>query len=323
MPNKARAKNSILQARRSASTFLKENNMIRYTAFCKIVEYGSFTRAAEALGYTQAAVSQMIRSLENEFSLRLLIRTRSGVRLTREGEQMYPLIRKFTATYRELSDRAGEINGLDSGEIRIGTISSMSQHLLPGLMSDFNRLYPKINFVLSQGDNTTQPEWINSGIIDFGFVYPEASAGLINRPIVKDVYLTVLPEDHPYAEMEKVPLALMAKEPLIIIDEGGINTVLRAFSAAGLTPRINFRIHDDFTILSMVEKGIGVSILPSMILDRAPYRIKTLPTDIPVTRRVGIAYRDYDMLPMAAKKFLKFVFDNIDKYLPKRYLCLK
>ena len=297
--------------------------MTRYTAFCKIVEYGSFTRAAEALGYTQAAVSQMIRSLENEFSLRLLIRTRSGVRLTREGEQMYPLIRKFAAAYREMADRAGEINGLDSGEIRIGTFSSMSQHLLPGLMSDFSRIYPKINFVLTQGDNTTLPEWINSGIIDFGFVYPEASSGLVNRPIVKDVYLAVLPEGHPYAEMEAVPLELMAKEPLIIVDEGGVNTVLRAFSAAGLAARVNFLIHDDYTILSMVEKGIGVSILSSMILDRAPYRIKTVPTDVPVTRTVGIAYRDYDMLPMAAKKFIKFVFDNIGDYLPEKYICLK
>lgn len=297
--------------------------MTRYTAFCKIVEYGSFTRAAEALGYTQAAVSQMIRSLENEFSLRLLIRTRSGVRLTREGEQMYPLIRKFAAAYREMADRAGEINGLDSGEIRIGTFSSMSQHLLPGLMSDFSRIYPKINFVLTQGDNTTLPEWINSGIIDFGFVYPEASSGLVNRPIVKDVYLAVLPEEHPYAEMEAVPLELMAKEPLIIVDEGGVNTVLRAFSSAGLAARINFLIHDDYTILSMVEKGIGVSILSSMILDRAPYRIKTVPTDVPVTRTVGIAYRDYDMLPMAAKKFIKFVFDNIGDYLPEKYICLK
>ncbi len=297
--------------------------MTRYTAFCKIVEYGSFTRAAEALGYTQAAVSQMIRSLENEFSLRLLIRTRSGVRLTREGEQMYPLIRKFAAAYREMADRAGEINGLDSGEIRIGTFSSMSQHLLPGLMSDFSRIYPKINFVLTQGDNTTLPEWINSGIIDFGFVYPEASSGLVNRPIVKDVYLAVLPEGHPYAGMEAVPLELMAKEPLIIVDEGGVNTVLRAFSSAGLAARINFLIHDDYTILSMVEKGIGVSILSSMILDRAPYRIKTVPTDVPVTRTVGIAYRDYDMLPMAAKKFIKFVFDNIGNYLPEKYICLK
>ena len=295
--------------------------MTRYIAFCKIVEYGSFTRAAESLGYTQAAVSQMIRSLENEFSLRLLIRTRAGVRLTQEGEQMYPIIQKYVAAYREISDKAGEINGLDSGELRIGTFSSMSQHLLPGLMSDFSRIYPKINFVLLQGDNTSLPEWIKRGLIDFGFVYPEASAGLINRAIAKDEFLAVLPEGHPYADMKRVPLELMAKEPLIVVDEGQVNTVLDAFSSAGLSARVKFRIHDDYTILSMVEKGIGVSILPSMILDRAPHRIKTVPTDIPVKRTIGVAYQDYDMLPIAAKKFIKFIFDNISEYLPEKYIC--
>ena len=295
--------------------------MTRYIAFCKIVEYGSFTRAAEALGYTQAAVSQMIRSLEGELSLTLLVRTRTGVRLTIEGEQMFPLIQKLVASHRELNDKAGEINGLESGELRIGTFSSMSQHLLPGLMSDFSRIYPKINFVLSQGDNTSLPEWIKSGLIDFGFVYPAASSGLVNKPVAKEEFLAVLPEGHPLADMDTVPLELMAKEPLIIVEEGGINTVLSAFSAAGLTPRVNFRIHDDYTILSMVEKGIGVSILPSMLLDRAPYKIKTVPTDIPVKRTIGIAYQDYEMLPIAAKKFIKFIFDNISSYLPEKYIC--
>lgn len=293
--------------------------MTRYIAFCKIVELGSFTRAAEALGYTQAAVSQMIRSLEGELSLTLLSRTRTGIKLTVEGEQMYPIIQKFVATYREIGDTAVDINGLSAGELRIGTFSSMSQNLLPGLMSDFSRKYPNINFVLTQGDNTTLPEWIRQGLLDFGFVYPEASAGLVNRPIATDEYLAVLPEDHPYAKMESVPLALMAKEPLIVVDEGDTNTVLNAFSAAGLTPRVKYRIHDDYTILSMVEKGIGVSLLPSMLLDRAKYRIKSVPTDIPVKRTVGIAYLDYDMLPIAAKRFVKFILDNISTYLPEKY----
>ncbi len=293
--------------------------MTRYIAFCKIIELGSFTRAAESLGYTQAAVSQMIRSLESELSLTLLSRTRTGVRLTVEGEQMLPIIQKFVAVYRELGDTAGDINGLSAGELRIGTFSSMSQNLLPGLMSDFSRSYPNINFVLSQGDNTTLPEWIKQGLIDFGFVYPEASAGLINCPIATDEYLAVLPEDHPYAGMESIPLELMAKEPLIIVDEGGVNTVLNAFSAAELTPRVKYRIHDDYTILSMVEKGIGVSLLPSMLLDRAQYRIKAIPTDIPVRRTVGIAYLDFDMLPIAAKRFVKFVLNNISSYLPEKY----
>ena len=126
--------------------------MIRYTAFCKIIECGSFPKAAEALGYTQAAISQMIRAMENEFSMTLLTRTRGGVRLTREGEELYPVIQKFVSVHRELTDRAAEIGGLASGEIRIGTFSSVSQRLLPGPMSDFSRLYPGIRFILSPGE---------------------------------------------------------------------------------------------------------------------------------------------------------------------------
>ena len=100
--------------------------MIRYTAFCKIVALGSFTRAAEVLGYTQAAISQMVRSLEAELKLTLLNRTRSGIRLTPEGELIYPYIQKTVACERALADKAREIYDLGAGEIRIGTFSSIS-----------------------------------------------------------------------------------------------------------------------------------------------------------------------------------------------------
>ncbi len=294
--------------------------MIRYTAFCKIIECGSFTKAAEAMGYTQAAVSQMIRSLETEFSMTLLTRTRVGVRLTREGEELYPLIQKYVLVHRELQDRVGEINGLQSGELRIGTFSSMSQRLLPGLMSDFNRRYPGIRIVLSPGDNTTMPEGIRSGLLDFAFVYPEAAGGLSVLPIATDVYRAVFPEDHPFAGRESVTLSDMEEEPLILVEEGGTNTVLSAFAREGLTPSIKFRIHDDYTILSMVETGIGVSILPAMILDRAEtYRVKTVPVTPAVRRTVGVAYAREDLLPIAAQRFIRFLLDNIDRYLPEAY----
>ncbi len=294
--------------------------MIRYIALCKIMECGSFTRAAEELGYTQAAVSQMIRSLENELSLTLLTRTRTGVRLTQEGEELYPLIRKVVTDYRELHDTAGEINGLSSGEIRIGTFSSMSQRLLPGLMSDFSRRYPGIRFVLSPGDNTTLPERVRTGMIDFAFVYPEASAGLTNLPIARDEFRAVFPETHPFAGREAVSLSDMAEQPLIIVEEGGVNTVLRAFEKASLSPRVKFRIHDDYTILSMVETGIGVSILPSMILDRAgSYRLKTVPIETPVRRTVGVCFRKEELLSIAARRFIRFLLDHIGSYLPPEY----
>ncbi len=295
--------------------------MIRYTAFCKIIECGSFTKAAEALGYTQAAVSQMIRSLESEFSLTLLTRTRTGVRLTREGEDLYPIIQKCVSVHRELHDRVGEINGLQSGELRIGTFSSMSQRLLPGVMSDFSREYPGIRFVLSPGDNTTLPDRIRSGLLDFAFLYPEASAGLTMLPIARDEFRAVLPEMHPLAAYASVSLEQMASEPLIVVEEGGVNTVLNAFQTAGLSPHVMFRIHDDYTILSMVETGIGVSILPSMLLDRIDaYRLITRPIATPVCRTVGVAFQREDLLPIAAKRFIRYLIDHIGTYLPSEYL---
>ncbi len=295
--------------------------MIRYVAFCKIMECGSFTKAAEAMGYTQAAVSQMIRSLESEFSITLLTRTRTGVRLTREGEELYPLLQKYVLVHRELQDRVGEINGLTSGEIRIGTFSSMSQRLLPGVMSDFSREYPGIRVVLSPGDNTTLPERIRAGLIDFGFVYPEAAAGLTVLPFARDDFRAVFAENHPYAAKSSISLSMMAELPLIVVEEGGINTVLGAFEEAGLSPNVKFRIHDDYTILSMVETGIGVSILPAMLLDRVDaYRIKTVPIETPVRRTVGVAYQREDLLPIAAKRFIRFLLDNIGDYLPEEYI---
>ncbi len=296
-----------------------EAAVTKYIAFCKIVECKSFTRAAESLGYTQAAVSQMVRTLEKELSVTLFVRGRKETALTGEGEALYPFIKKLVNSHNELYNRVAEITGLSSGEVRIGTFSSMSQRLLPGAMSDFGKEYPGIRFALTQGDNTTLPEQIRSGSIDFGFVYPEASVGLTNIPIASDSFLAVVPDGHYLSKEKSVTLKEMASEPLILTDEGGLNTVLAAFEREGLTPNIKYRIHDDHTILSMVENGLGISILPSMILDRASYKIKTVPIKSPVTRTVGIAYASDELLPIAAKKFIDFLRANIEKYLPKEY----
>lgn len=294
--------------------------MTKYVAFCRIVEYKSFTRAAESLGYTQAAVSQMVRGLENELGVTLFLRGRKEVKLTGEGERLYPFVRKLVHSHSELVARADEINGLKSGEIRIGTFSSMSQRLLPGVMNDFSKLYPGIRFVLSPGDNTTLPEQIKNGMIDFGFVYPEASGGLKCDPICRDSFLAVFPVGHKMCRADSVSLRELASEPLIIVDEGGVNTVLRAFEENGISPNVKYRIHDDNTILSMVEKGIGVSILPSMILGKSAYNLVTRPISTPVGRRVGVTYLSDELLPISAKRFIGFLKENISKYLPEEYL---
>ena len=111
--------------------------MNRYIAFLKIVELGSFTKAADILGYTQPAMSQMIVSLENELSIRLLYRSRYGVKLTPEGERLLPSIQSSVAEFQSMQNIAGEIRGLESGVVRIGTISSISCHWLPTVIRQF------------------------------------------------------------------------------------------------------------------------------------------------------------------------------------------
>ncbi len=152
--------------------------MQRYIALQKIVELGSFTKAANLLGYTQPAMSQMISSLEKELSVKLLYRSRYGVHLTLEGEKLYPFIQRTVAQYQAMQEMVKEIKGLESGVIKIGTFSSVSAHWLPKMIKKFQIKYPNVQFVLHQGDYTTIPEWVRIGEVDFGFVNVDAVTGI-------------------------------------------------------------------------------------------------------------------------------------------------
>ena len=96
--------------------------MNRYIALQKIIELGSFTKAADTLGYTQSSISQMVASLEKELSIKLLTRSRYGVKLTLEGAELYPFIERSINQYLAMREKANEIKGLETGIIRVGTI---------------------------------------------------------------------------------------------------------------------------------------------------------------------------------------------------------
>ena len=141
--------------------------MNRYIALQKIIELGSFTKAADTLGYTQSSISQMVASLEKELSIKLLTRSRYGVKLTLEGAELYPFIERSINQYLAMREKANEIKGLETGIIRVGTISSITCHWMPALIKGFQKKYPNVQFLFHQGDYTLIPEWIRAGAIDF------------------------------------------------------------------------------------------------------------------------------------------------------------
>lgn len=286
--------------------------MNRYAALIKIIEKGSFTKAAAELGYTQSAISQMVHSLEEELSTTLILRSRKGVTLTPDGKELLPYINAVYNSHRELKEKQKEMQGLQKGIIRIGTFSSVSCNWLPSLIKDFRAQYPSVNFELHQGEYTSIAQWIKEGIIDFGFVNPNADAvsSLNTIPLQQDEMLAVIPNNHPLTSKEHVSINELVKEPFILLDEGQLSVPLEFFKQNNLQPNIQYRVYDDYTIISMIEKGLGISILSKLVLNRFHYNIITKKISPPIVRTISLAYKNKKVMPIASRYFMDFIVER-------------
>lgn len=282
-------------------------NIQKYEAFLKTVEYRSLTKAAQALGYTQSAISHMLHALESEWRVTLLTRDRSGVSITSEGLRLLPLVRNVCNANRDLVDEIGELHGLEAGMIRIGTFTSVSVHWLPQMIKNFHSEYPNIDFELLHGDYTEIETWLTEGRADCGFLRLPAKAGLDSIFLEQDRLLVILPEQHPLAECELFPLARLAEEPFILLEEGTENEITEIFHGNGIQPRVRFTARDDYAIISMVENGLGISILPELVLRRTPYKIVKKELETPAYRQLGIVLKDIRHASPAVKRFLDYL----------------
>lgn len=282
-------------------------NIQKYLAFVKTVEYGSFTKAAEILNYSQSGISRMINDLEKEWNIILLERGKSGVRLTGDGMKLLPHAKSVCMEYEKLQMEVDELNGLQSGFIRIGTFSSVATHWLPNIIREFQKTYPNIDYELLLGDYTEIEEWISEGRVDCGFLRLPAHAEFETIFLEQDRLLAILPESHPLADMEKIPVAALCEEPFLLLEKGAKAEVSEIFERCSLTPKVHFTTWDDYAIMSMVESGLGISILPELILRRVPYRIAAKELDVPAYRNIGIALRSRKTASLAVKRFLEYL----------------
>ena len=282
-------------------------NLLKYLAFLKTVEYGSFTRAAEALNYSQSGISRMIHDLEQEWNLTLLTRSRSGVRLTAEGTQLLPHIKTLCSQFTQLQSKVDELNGLQSGLIRIGTFSSVATHWLPNIIRAFQADYPNIDNVLQLGNYTENERWLLEGRVDCGFLRLPPPPELESIFLERDNLRAILPPEHPLAALERVPLAALCEDPFLMLVKEKNTEFAQLFVQHGLTPNVHFTAWDDYAIMSMVENGLGISVLPELILRRVPYRIVTRPLDVPAYRDIALALRDKETASLAVKRFLEYL----------------
>ena len=284
-----------------------DTNIQKYMSFVKTVECGSFTVAAELLNYSQSGISRMIGDLEREWGVVLLERNRGGVKLTSDGLTLLPYAKSLVTEYEKLQMQVDELNGVQSGLIRIGTFSSVATHWLPKIIKVFQRDYPNIDYELLLGDYTEIEEWILDGRVDCGFLRLPTHPELETIFLEQDQLMAIIPEDHPLAGCEKFPVTALCDEPFMLLEKGAKAEVSEVFERCGLKPQVHFTTWDDYAIMSMVESGLGISILPQLILKRIPYRIVAKELDVPAYRNIGLALRDKRSASLAVKRFLEYL----------------
>ena len=282
-------------------------NLQKYMAFVKTVEYGSFTKAAEILNYSQSGISRMIHDLEQEWKVTLLERGRGGVSLTSDGMKLLPYAENVCREYEKLQVQVEELNGLKSGLIRIGTFSSVASQWLPNMIREFQKDYPNIDYELLLGDYSEIEEWILEGRVDCGFLRLPVHAELETIFLEQDRLMVVLPEGHRLAGCDRFPVNALVEEPFMLLEKGARAEVSEIFERCGLTPKVHFTTWDDYAIMAMVESGLGISILPELILKRIPYRIVVKELEIPAYRSIGVALKEKKSASLAVKKFLEYL----------------
>lgn len=286
-----------------------EMNLLKYMAFVKTVEYGSFTKASEILNYSQSGISRMIHDLETDFNVCLLERNHTGVKLTSDGIRLLPYAKKLCSDYEAMQLEINQLSELSTGLIRIGTFSSVATHWLPNIISKFQADYPGIDYELLLGDYTEIETWIEDGRVDCGFLrlpsHPEFDCTFLEQ----DRLMAILPKTNPLANeaLQNVSLIKLCEYPFMLLEKGSKAEIAALFSKNKLTPNVRFTTWDDYAIMAMVEHGLGVSILPELILKKVPYDIVVKPLDVPAYRRIGFVVKNQKTMPPTTRKLMEYL----------------
>ena len=279
----------------------------KFETLAKVCELGSLTKAAEVLGCTQSAVSHTINSLEEQFGFAILTRSRAGVKLTDDGQRIMPSVRGILNYYEQLNQTVSAIRGLDFGTVRIGAFTSVAVHWLPGVIKEFQQDYPNVDIKLLNGDYHDVEKWLTEGSVDLGFVNLPTSLNCECIALMEDKLLAILPPDHKFASYPKFPLVECETEAFITLLETSNHDANKALSAAGIKPNIKFSTKDDYAIIAMVEQGLGISIMPELLLRGRHDNVAVKELVPPSKRTIGLAIGETSRQSPATRKFADYI----------------
>ena len=272
-------------------------------ALLMAVDLGSFTKAAEVLGYTQSGLTHMMNSLEKEVGFTLL--ERSGVRLTEEGERIAPAVREFLQANARLDSVIEQVASSRTEIIRVSAYASIAMHWLPGIIQRFREECPDVDVDIRMADHVDVPyELLAQGKMDAILVSPQDEGQYEWVHLADDPMFAVLPRDFDTQGMTAFPLAAFEARDFIMPSQGFDKDIMRIFNRIGVKPHILPTWVDDPTVISMVSHGLGVSMMTELTVRGRTDGVKLLPVEPASSRELGLAVRSLDAASDGLRHFI-------------------
>ena len=278
----------------------------RCKAFIESLERGSFKAAAEALGYTPSAVSQLVAALEKDLGLNLLIRSRKGVIATEEGRRLAPIARSFLAREKEMYELAAEMQGMSVGDLTIAAYPSVATTWLPEIVRTFQKDYPDIQFNILEGVRQEIFHHLDQHEADMAFLAYAEPMNYEWIPLADEEMIAVIPENHPLAGADAYPVKMFAEDEVIMTSWGQDAEILEIFRNNKISPQVKYTTYDTPASLALVRMGLGVCICNELAAQYWNDHLVKLPLDPPSRVTFGIAYTSEEHMTVASKKFMDY-----------------
>lgn len=281
-------------------------------ALIAAVELGSFTRAAEVLGYTQSGLTHMMNSLEKDIGFTVLVRGRSGVHLTPAGQRILPLVRECLSGSAALEREIALINSHKEDSVRVAAYESIARHWLPEIIQQFRREHPDVTVDIQMGSVDEVYRWVREDRVDMCFASRQEPLALEWTHLRDDELLAILPPDYP-SDDETFPMSAFNGQEFLMPSMGFDKDITRVFNEHGVSPLIRTTQVSDSAVISMVEHGLGISVLSRLVLWGRQDAVRALPLSPFAVRELGIAARPRKELRPIVRQFIAYSRDMIEK----------
>ncbi|GGM60127.1 LysR family transcriptional regulator [Longimycelium tulufanense] len=237
----------------------------------EIARTGSYSSAARNLGYTQPAISQQMKALERRYGTPLVVRAGRGIRFTEAGAELVRHAQDILRDVAEAEAAVTAVANLQAGHVRLVVFPSVSATLVPAAAAHLHRRHPGVRLSLTEAEPPESVQLVRHGECDLAltFAYPEDSDDLdeLERiPLLSDPFAAMLPADHALAERAAVGLAELSGDSWVAGCPRCREHLVQVCGAAGFTPDIVFATDDSLAVQSLVAAGLGVAVVPRLLL---------------------------------------------------------